>query len=245
MSSKHLLFHFPGHHGNFLSRMFDFASGKVDQFNIFTNNGTAHNNKKTKPHKTFKNAHPGELLGEYDNEFALTGKDVSITFSKDFVFETVYLLYKANRDRGIDLLENNQISKASALTLDRHENRNILVDPDAFDYHFDWFVYQFHVAEAISRLQPKLDYQFNVHWLYSTEFIMHLKNLLDFYNESYIHDVSELHRKFLQLRMPMMLAKNQKGSVFQSAYTEYLGQKTPVLDPAVIGPRYKHLFTKT
>ncbi len=242
VSSKHILLHFPGHHGNFLSRMFDFASGRSEPFDIFTNNGTAHNNKKTNPHKTFKNAHPGELLGEYDNEFALTGKDVSITYTTDFVYETVYLLFKANRDRGIDLLDDNQLHLATGLTLDNHENRNILVDPTAFENHWEWLIYQFHVVAELQQHHKPLDYSFSVHWIYSDNFENQLKHLLDFYGEEYKHSVAHHHAKFLKLRQPMLDTKGKVGSMFQNAYLAWQKQTPPTINPAIIGPRYKDSF---
>lgn len=223
--------------------MFDFASGKLEQFDVFNSGtGTAHANKKLNPHQTFTSACPGELCGEYDNEFDLTGKDTSITFNSRFVFETVYLLFKANRDRGIDLLNDNQLHLATNLTLDKFENRNLLVDPNVFENHWEWLLYQFHVVAELQQHQKPLDYPFSVHWIYSADFESHLKDLLDFYGEEYKHSVAEHHAKFLQLRQPMLEAKGVTGSMFQNAYRAWQKSTPPTIDPSIIGPRYKHLF---
>jgi len=204
--------------------------------------GTAHANKKLYPHQTFQNAHPGELRGEYDDEFNLTGKDTSITFDSRFVFETVYLLFKANRDRGIDLLDDNHLHLATALTLDKHQNRNILVVPTVFENHWEWLIYQFHIVAQIQQHQNPLEYPFSVHWIYSPDFESHLKDLLDFYGEEYKHSVAEHHAKFLQLRQPMLAAKGNSGSMFQNAFLAWHKSTPPTIDPNIIGPRYKHLF---
>ena len=241
-NSKHTLLHFPGHHGNFLSRMFDIACEKVINFDVFNNvTGTAHANKKLYPHQTFKTVCPGELLGEWENAYALSGKDVSITYTQDHAFETVYLLFKANRDRNINLLDDAQLERAFAMTPDVFENRNILVDPRMFDNHYDWLKYQFHVVRELARTHLKLDYQFNIDCIYgsTSEFITELKNLLDYYEQSYIIDIRPQHSKFLKLRESMIAAKEKSGSLFQEAYLDYLKEKPAQIDPLIVGPRYK------
>lgn len=243
MSSNHLLLHFPGHHGNFLSRMFDFASGRLEHFDVFNSvTGTAHANRHY-PHQTFTTCCPGELKGEYDDEYYPTGKDVTITFnSKMFAFETVYFLFKANRDRGIDLLDDDQLHLATNLTVDRRENRNLLVDPAAFENHWDWLVYQFHVVDFLCQRQLVLDRHFSVHWIYGDDFEKHLGDLLAWYGLEQRHSVTEHHQKFLELRQPMLEAKGSTGSMFQEAYLAWQKSKRITIDVDILGPRLKHLY---
>ena len=245
-SSKHLLLHFPGHHGNFLSRMFDISSGQIPNFDIFTETGSAHAGRTVYDHKSFKTMCHGELSGEYDNEFALTGKDTAIHFTYKHAFQTVYLLYKANRDRGIDLLDDAQVELAYALTPDVFENRNVLADPRQFNNQYDWLKYSFHVAHALSKNQPQLDYTFELSWIYSyTErFVSDLRNLLDFYQLKYTQDITQHHSKFLQLRERMLNAQEGTGTLFQSAYQEYLNEEIAHLDMSKVGPRYKSYLHK-
>lgn len=248
VNSKHLLLHFPGHHGNFLSRMFDFASGRLKQFDVFNNAiGTAHAHKKLYPHQSFITCCPGELKGEYDDEYDLTGKDVAITFNKNhFAFETVYLLFKTNRDRGIDLLDDDQLDLAINLTVDKRENRNLLVDPQSFTNPIDWFIYQFNVVKYICDRQNVMDREFSVHWMYNNSFEKRLRELLEWYGLKQQHSVYEHHQRFLELRQPMLEAKGKTGSCFQDAFVcwqeNIANCRTNPVDINILGPRLKQLY---
>lgn len=262
---KKALCFLPGHHGNYLARLVDISAGLIPDFNFISSNGTAHNNKRDKGNVTFQRVCVGELPWEDDakNQYdwaqddcihELTGKDVSIVWEQDNVFETVYHFFRNVRDRNLEILDDRIVPDAFKMCPSEFKNRNLLVYPKYFNnlnkidkqMYIDWFVYQFHVVKQLTVTQPRLDFCFKLNWLYSETnvFLKHFFNLLEFLNLEYKVDITEHHKNFLKARQTMFDAKKSKGGIFQSAYHLYLEQPDIDINIEAVGPRYKSYFKK-
>jgi len=262
---KKALSYLPGHHGNYLARIVDISSGLVPNFNFFSSNGTAHANKRDIRNVTFQRVCVGELPWEEDakNQYEwaqddcihkLTGRDVSIVWEEDNVFETVYHFFRNVADRNLEILNDDIVPKSFIMSPKEFQYRNLLVYPDYFNnfdkparqMYTDWFVYQFHVVKQLAVNQPRLDFCFKLNWLYSetSVFLKHFLSLLEFLNLKYKVDITEHHKNFLKARQTMFDAKKSKGGIFQSAYHLYLEQPDIDIDIQAVGPRYKSYFKK-
>jgi len=254
----------PGHHGNFLARLVDISAGLVPDFDFISPNGTAHVDKRL-PNVTFQRVCIGELPWEKDAMkqydwaqddcvHGMTGKDVSIVWEQDNVFETVYHFFRNVRDRNLEILNDEIVPKAFSMCPSQHEYRNLLVYPKYFnnfdksakEMYIDWFVYQFHVVKQLTVNQPRLDFCFKLNWLYSETniFLKQFLRLLEFLDLEYKIDITKHHKNFIKARQNMFNAKKSKGGILQTAYHLYLGQNDIDIDIQIVGPRYKSYFQK-
>jgi len=135
---KRALSYLPGHHGNYIARIVDISAGIIPDFDFFASNGTAHSDKRTIRNIIFQRVCVGELPWEDDakNQYKwaqddciheLTGNDVSIIWTEENVFETVYHFYRNVADRNIEILDDKNVSKAFIMCPSIHDNRNMLV----------------------------------------------------------------------------------------------------------------------
>jgi len=229
-----VIMHIPGHHGNFLQRTYDIATGKIKPIDIFNEHGAAHNYRDEIPHETWNNICPGETFGERPHK--LSGNDVSINYTSKHSLITVYHTFKTRKNTGICLLDDNQIDRAKSLQITDFKDRALFVDSNYFEDNKSWLKAQFSIVENMVGQQDRFAYQFPLEAFY-TDFIDELKSLIAWNNDAYVYDVSTYHEQFMELRKPILTVNS---GAFYDAYQEHLQDPAPIPPMNIIGYRYKN-----